>query len=428
MEEDNFISVFEHDTLSAGNEKGDLSDPQLAALRRFYGTKGVPYYTLINEGVKFCEYVGVIRVGGLTIEILPKAVRRSGKRNDVKTWQQILLGMLKSVGAFRIHAPSSSQLELRANSILELYIELFLVEAEYILNRGPVKKYHQKEGNRNALKGQLLFGKNLNHNLLHQERFYVRYTAYDQEHRLNAIIYKALGLLRRINRNPRLHGRIGSILLRFPEQKDFKVSEALFKGIVYDRKTTGYRHAIEFARLLLLNYHPDVTQGQEDVLALMFDMNLLWEKFIYASLLKDMEDSVDIAAQSFKSFWIPQKGQGVGMQPDIVVSRGERTMVLDTKWKDLKGSNPTSDDLRQLYVYHDYFNAAKAALVYPGSFAPVEGFYATGSGVKGIKECGVIGIEVMDDIVAWQGAIKVQLMNWLGEVPVSTIEIYGNNE
>jgi 5-methylcytosine-specific restriction enzyme subunit McrC len=400
----NRIQVYEHQSISLNQDfEGVIFDEKkLEAFENYYGSKGVPYFTLIKKGIQFNEYVGVIQIGNTVVEVLPKADKFD---NTEFNWQNILIGMLKTVGIFDIHAPSSSALKLKSNSILDLYFELFINEVEYLLHNGLIKKYHKKEGNVTSLKGSLHFSKNIQKNLTHHERFYVRHNTYDFEHKLHFILYKAILLIKQINTNALLHSRIGALFLHFPEMKDIYVSEKTFDKLVFTRKSHSYKKAIEIARLLLLHYHPDVSNGRNTVLALMFDMNVLWEKFVYASLRKFKEDSTTITAQSSKFFWKPENGIQSKIRPDIILNK-DRTdcIVLDTKWKNLYGSYPSPDDLRQMYVYHEYYGAKRVALVYPGTETSISiGAYLdplTGNELN--KECSIISISVEPIIKRWQ--------------------------
>lgn len=410
----NHITVFEHQTLKQGQQfgQGVFDEVKLKALQQFYGEKGVPYYSLIHKGVKFCEYVGVLQVGNLTIEVLPKA----DKNEDQAHWRSVLIGMLRAVGGFSIQAPTVSNLKIRPNSILELYFELFLEEVSYLVHQGLIKKYRKIEGNKKALKGNLQFAQQLQLNHVHKERFYVKHTIYDGQHILHQLLYKTLLLLHQINTRAKLKSKIGSLLLDFPEQRDIKVSESIFSKIQFDRKTDGYKRAIAISRLLLLNYHPDVITGRNNVLALMFDMNALWEQFVYASLLRNKKPGITVSPQQPKSFWKPKAGNRVSMRPDIVLNKGqEDCAVLDTKWKNLGSNNPSPEDLRQMFVYHDYFNAKKVALVYPGQAGTREGKYFERSGEIGNKECSIIPLSLNRNIIQWQKSIYQECTAWVAK-------------
>jgi 5-methylcytosine-specific restriction enzyme subunit McrC len=325
--------------------------------------------------------------------------------------------MLYAVGVFDIHAPSSSSLKLKSNSILDLYFELFINEVEYLVHNGLIKQYRKKEGNVYALKGSLQFGEHIQQNLTHQERFYVRNTSYDVEHALHFILYKTIRLLRQINTNIAMQSRIGALLLHFPEMPDIKITEATFSKVQFNRKTQSYKNAIEIARLLLLQYHPDVCKGRNHVLALMFDMNTLWEKFIFMSLFKNKKNAgLTVTAQTSKDFWKPDHGYKSKIRPDIVVSLNKIDyFVLDTKWKNLNGYNPSPDDLRQMYVYHQYYKSKKVALVYPGSDSkPTCGRYL--DPLKGDEldmECSVMTISVKSNIKEWQQVIYDDFEKWM---------------
>jgi len=151
-------------------------------------------------------------------------------------------------------------------------------------------------------------------------------------------------------------------------------------------------------------------------------MNKLWEQFVYVSLRKIKDATV--TAQTSKHFWKPQGSNWpVRIKPDIVINKDkENCAVLDTKWKNLNGYNPSVDDLRQMYVYHEYFDAKHAALVYPGNFdnEKVGNYYPSFTYDKEDKDCSVIILAVPTDceenksiVKTWQLQISDRFTNWL---------------
>jgi len=143
------------------------------------------------------------------------------------------------------------------------------------------------------------------------------------------------------------------------------INEKFFNRLSYDRKTERYKTAISLARIILLNYHPDIKGGRNNILAIMFDMNLLWENYVYYILKRAIGSDYSIKPQRKKYFWKPENGNVVNLQPDIVIERKTdgNSIVLDTKWK--YQSDVSVQDLRQMYAYGKYFNSDQSYLVYP---------------------------------------------------------------
>lgn len=408
--DNNRIVTFEHCKLIF-----DLSnkDQKLIhdAFENYYGSYS-PYFSLIKNGVQFNSFVGVLQVGKTTIEVLPKA-----DYNNEIVWRNILIDMLRTVWGFNVHSTGNSSLKLKSNSLLDLYIEIFITEIETLLRKGLVKKYIIREDNCNALKGSIHFAKHIPKNCIHHEKFYVRKTEYNKEHKIHQILYKAVKFLPRINFNLRLKSRISNLQLSFPEMQDIRVRESDFEQIHYDRKNNPYKTSLDIAKLILLNYHPDVTKGKNDVLALMFDMNDLWERFILVTLRKRMVNYT-VSAQIPKQFWKPEFGKNSTMRPDIILKNNttQEIAVLDTKWKNLNGYNPSPEDLRQMYVYHKFYRAKKTALLYPG----IESYTTKGKYFSSIdkellsaKECSVIQLRTNKNIQNWQSDICSEVSNFL---------------
>jgi len=407
------ISVFEHDSLYFKHTEADQA--LFASFKDYHGSKGVPYFKLLNNGIQFNEYVGVIQLGNTLVEVLPKADRL--EKDNVK-WRAILIDMLKTVHGFEVRSTSTSALKIKLNSILDLYFELFVKEVEQLIYRGLIKQYRKQEGNTTSLKGGLVFPKHIQQNLIHQERFYVCYTVYNTDHLLHQILFKTIQLIRSLNTNSALQSRIYNLLLNFPELYDLKVSESLFDKIVFTRKNKAYIKSIEIARMLLLKYHPDLKSGRNNTLALMFDMNLLWEQFVFISLSRQRKMAKHVVAQFSKNFWKPEKGYTSRVKPDIVVDLGTpNCVVLDTKWKNLNGYNPSPDDLRQMYVYHEYYGAKKVALIYPGVQSSTQkgNYYLPNSHHQQIsdKECAILNIGVGKNVRIWQEEISQMIEDWV---------------
>jgi len=357
------LRVFEHQTLLIGDEVHQciFTKKHYHALLRFYEKHNGKYYSLINKGVKFSHYVGAIQIGSLTIEILPKADKK--EIADTYQWHDILMDMLKECRLLKIETLASARLQLRTNSILELYFEIFLKEVEKILRKGLFRKYRKVQNNATALKGKIIFHKNIQKNFAHQERFYAEFQQYDYNHLLNRILRRALDVLEKLVLSPALLSRVKKMQQQFPDCHGENFTERHFQQFIYNRKAEPYHAALEIARLLVLNYSPDLRGGKHHLLAILFDMNVLFEEYVFRQLKRLENEDLKVRRQQRKPFFQRRK-----IQPDIVLTYLNKNYVLDTKWKVLRKAKPSIQDLKQMYVYNQYFNAAQSLLLYPQVF------------------------------------------------------------
>jgi len=388
--ENRVFRVFEHAFYSIkheGKEGKILPTEIFDALKSYAGDAELPYFSLTVNGIRFKQYVGALQVGKFTIEVLPKVDRNNQKESSA---QRILIEMLRQSGFISVKSPTESNLRLNNNFILETYIQMFLEETWNLVHKGLIKTYHTEEGNEFALKGSLVFNRNIQKNIIHAERFYVRHTTYDREHPLNRILYKTINLISCLSVSPDIIMDIHILHVYFPELKDISVSDEFFQKIIWDRKTEVYRKAINIARLLLLNYHPDLSQGKNNVLALMFDMNDVWETWFTRRLLwvsKKYYGTINIRPQTRKTFWTSNTGERILQKPDIIVEVNNKPeFILDTKWK-IVNDRPSEADIRQMFAYNKLFNVNQAFLVYPGEFRSTQGsFYDSAeNGTCGLK-------------------------------------------
>ena len=78
------ITVYEHDRLTTDHASFKIR--HLNALLKLNEYHNFDYFDSIPNGVKFKQYVGIIQVDGLSIEILPKA----DKDNSSADWKGLL--------------------------------------------------------------------------------------------------------------------------------------------------------------------------------------------------------------------------------------------------------------------------------------------------------------------------------------------------
>lgn len=365
------------------------------------------YFVVGSNRIIFRNYVGVIQVGNLTIEILPKADKISESTIEKQKWQGVLIDMLRQSGSIRLESMSDAKLRLKSASLLDIYFESFLSEVEDLVHQGLIRRYCQVSGNCFSLKGRIVFPRHLAENMINRERFFTSQMFYDRNNKFNQILRVALDVLERMSTNHYLVTHAHSLATYFEDIVRVEITRSTFENLVYARNTESYRKAIQFARLIILNYSPDVQYGRNNVLAILFDMNLLFERFIYGQLkreeAKQDEHLITFKAQVSRQFW-SAAGMQKMIRPDIIANIGtggnKQKVIIDTKWKIPGNGRPNDADLRQIYTYNVQFGASRGLLVYPriASMTDVQGTFVQGKAIQPSfnNGCSMIFLELLN--------------------------------
>jgi 5-methylcytosine-specific restriction enzyme subunit McrC len=357
------IQVFEHQTLYYGREYGGVAFTvkhfdALAKLNVLHDNK---YFTLVHKGIRFSQYVGVVQINTLSIEILPKADQLS---EDTRVWRNALISMLRFTKKLKVNQVGLANVSKQNIHLLDIYFDWFLREVETLIRQGLIRKYYKETKNVTALKGKLEFAGHISKNLIHKERFYTTHQIYDKDHQIHQILNQALTIIEQLSKGSYLYAKCKSVQLNFPEVSEIKSTATTFEKLRLNRKAIPYEKALEIARLIILNYAPNISSGSERMLALLFDMNGLWEEYILMQLKQAaLSKAYKVEGKLSKGFW-----DSATLRPDIVVKQEGRTkIIIDTKWKRIEGNKPAISDLRQMYVYNDHWGSNIAVLLYPGS-------------------------------------------------------------
>jgi 5-methylcytosine-specific restriction enzyme subunit McrC len=267
-----------------------------------------------------------------------------------------------------VEAAPDADLRLAQSSLVDFYLDAFLTAVEHLVHDGLSKRYRFTEGNLYKLKGRIQFAQQVRRNLLHRERMFTAHQVYDRDNAFNRILKCALRILGSVAVRPSLQARSNAALLWFEEVGDARITADTFERLRFDRNTERYRRAIQLARLIIMNYTPDLRGGNEHVIAILFDMNVLFERFILMQLHRASAQfggrQLRVVGQVFKRFWSNKT-----IRPDIVASfdcaPAMTKVILDTKWKIPKNGQPADDDLKQMFTYNVHVGAQRSLLIYP---------------------------------------------------------------
>ena len=361
------IQVFEYNSLQYGTEyKGVLfKESHFNALVKFNELHQNKYFSIGFKKITFKNFVGVLQIEGLIIEVLPKIDQYE---TNTILWQKALIQMLKVTKKLKVNQIGEAQIKKQNIHLLDIYFEWFLNEIELLIRQGLIKQYYKETKNIKALKGKLEFSGHISKNLIHKERFYTTHQVYEKDHLIHQIIGQALGIVASMSKGNYIYHQCKTVQLNFPETTKINANINTFYKIPKTRKTAPYETVLEIARLIILNYAPNISSGTENMLALLFDMNKLWEEYILVRLKQFAEQKgVEVYGQSSKGFW-----NGMSIRPDIVLVKKnyenrEEFLIIDTKWKNIDYAEPSIHDLRQMYVYNEFWESTRSLLLYPSS-------------------------------------------------------------
>ena len=244
------IKVFEFQKLHYGKTYNDVvflkkHFDALVKLNDFHDNK---YFTVINQGIKFSQYVGILQIDGLTIEILPKIDASTNSKED---WQQALIDMLKTTKRLKVNNVGNANVNEQSIHLLDIYFEWYLNELQTLIYQGLSRQYYTRQNNLKSLKGKLIFSKQISKNLIHKERFFTNYQVYDHDHLIHQILAKALRIVEGFSKGGYLYSQCKTIGLDFPETTKTTIDKTTFSQLRLNRKISIstyklHRYAAEF--------------------------------------------------------------------------------------------------------------------------------------------------------------------------------------
>lgn len=343
------------------------------------------------------NWVGVVQLGGLIVEILPKiaepqsGAQSSDENRRIQFARANLLYMLGMAGEVPFRERDVAVQSVQKAPVSETLIALFADRLMQQLVRGAYHTYVEQRDNLHVMRGKLLFSRHIKHNAARRDRFFVERDEFVADTLMNRIFKATCRHLLGSTRRPGTEEKLNYCLMVLDEVSDRPVHPEQFDCIVEDRRNERFTEALKFCRLIWQQQAPTGRSGRFKTFALLFDMNVVFEKFVASFLRRRV-----VGGDQFPDTRIRPQSRGVKrhllrrmpaqstgemrLKPDIVIDglgeaeangeRRERRVVIDTKWKELTADGSwrqgvRGSDLYQLYAYAHRFDADHSILLYP---------------------------------------------------------------
>jgi 5-methylcytosine-specific restriction enzyme subunit McrC len=313
------------------------------------------------------NYVGLITMhDGTVIEILPKVHNSNIGLADTR---RIFLEMLKTLKDVVFKDFNISDLNTDRLSLFEIFITMFVNEVTLLKKQGLKSSYTPVEANERFFKGKLIVAQDIKNNLVCREHFFVRYDEFSIDRPENRLIKSTLRYLLMHTHDERNRLAL-SRLLAFFDGVAFSADYAAdLTRCVTDRNMSHYEKILLWCKIFLRGNSFTAFAGSEVAIALLFPMEKVFESFIAAKLRRHITDGFEIRTQDARYSLFDHPTRAFALRPDIVLSRGKQTVVMDTKWKlladNVRNYGISQSDMYQMYAYGKKYDAANIVLLYP---------------------------------------------------------------
>ena len=348
-----FERIYQHDI-----SKKDFFDIENFILKN--SDENAPFLRIVSgSGGKFIQarnYVGVLQTkSGLTIEILPKIA----EKNNTERSKAVLIKMLKTLKNFPFKSSNLASLKTQNLPLLEIFISMFLCELETLVKKGVKSDYITLEDNLKFLKGKLNINEQIKRNSIHKERFYVGYSEFLSDIKINQIIKTTLKFLYKKSNSSKNQQKIRELLFIFDEVSTCGDYKNFFTNFAINRQVKHYEQTLLWCKIFLLGNSFTPHKGDNLAFALLFDMNALFESYVGNFIKKKR---ADVSLQHSEKHLI-EDPKSFKLRPDIFL---KDKFIADTKWKIIKSRDDISQaDLYQLYAYGKKYECGKLYLIYP---------------------------------------------------------------
>ena len=360
-----------YDWLSIGSEDNEITASEYRELylylKKNLGNKSILYD---YNKIKFVNYVGIIKVNNLIIEILPKISLSS----DINKDRKMLIFMLSKCNKLSVDIKELLNSNILNNSLLDILAKVFSKKLLNELQKGLYREYVSREEALSIIKGKILISKSIKENTINKNKMNCKYDEFTEDNLFNAILKRAVNVILFSIKNDDVKKGLNIINNVFNDVSDIYISNNIILNYKLNRMNNRFLECFTLAKLILLNSGMDKSLGKENGFSILFEMNYLYEEYIGVLLKEVFNDtniSINTQEKSRYLLWNTLKERNeIALKPDIVIYKDNKPkIIIDTKWKSSSINNReiySQSDIYQMYAYiTTYTECEESILLYP---------------------------------------------------------------
>ena len=305
------------------------------------------YFKLDWKTLKARQYCGILNFNNQDFYILPKIANHNDEK-DAKQNLNIFIYMLMYAYDVKLSNEQIASCANEEHTILEVFVQMFANGLLQELKKGMYKKYITEQDNLNVLKGKYLINENIKYNFT-KNKIYCEYDEFSENNSLNQFFLYAVKYLQKFVKDKKL---LKQCELVFDEVEYKSVDINRVETINFNRLNVRFKISFEIALLLLKQSIPLFNQDKKSF-AFLFDMNVLFEKFI-ARMVKELDSNAKIQNQD--------NFGDLTLKPDIIL----KNQIIDTKYKKIRSiEDIKQSDKLQAFAYGINYEVENVMLLYP---------------------------------------------------------------
>jgi 5-methylcytosine-specific restriction enzyme subunit McrC len=327
-----------------------------------------------REWLRARGIVGVIATPDCQLEILPK-IEGGGETNvSDATLRTRLIHMLAVAYDLPIEAGAMAHLGWQRDTVLELLIRLFCAKLSDAVRLGMPRQYLEHEDDLPALRGRLDVTRQFSVLAVSPQMLACRFDSLSSDIALNQVMRAAVSKLSGLSGVPDNQRALRELSFVYADVASVPPKSLRWDRIVLNRTNRRWRDLLSFARLFLSEQYQQTSAGNIDGHALLFEMNVLFEKYVERILSKALAGTgTRVLSQGGHRECLFEDHIGrFRTRPDLIIrSANGITLITDIKWKrmtpriDDPKQGVSQSDVYQLMAYGRLYDCPNVMLLYP---------------------------------------------------------------